>query len=109
MTRISLTFAAGAFALAAATGALAQQSAQDPKAAAQPAGQMGAPQGDQAASAASAGVNASTTDAPGGVEMIRQGDNILVTNGPVPDTKANRAKYGQPLSQTGRMTKPAGN
>jgi hypothetical protein len=67
---------------------------------------MGAPQGDQAASA---GVNASTTDAPGGVEMIRQGDNILVTNGPVPDTKANRAKYGQPLSQTGRMTKPAGN
>lgn len=32
-----------------------------------------------------------------------------VTNGPVPDTPANRARYGGPMSHAGRMTKPAGN
>lgn len=33
----------------------------------------------------------------------------VVSNGPVPDTPQNRAKYGQPLSNAGRLTKPAGN
>ena len=33
----------------------------------------------------------------------------VVTNGPVPDTAANRAKDGQPLSNGGRSTPPAGN
>jgi hypothetical protein len=33
----------------------------------------------------------------------------VVSNGPVPDTAANRAKYGKPMSNAGRMTKPAGN
>jgi hypothetical protein len=33
----------------------------------------------------------------------------LVSNGPVPDTPQNRAKYGQPLSHAGKMTKAAGN
>ncbi|HEY4030190.1 MAG TPA: hypothetical protein VGM25_07590 [Caulobacteraceae bacterium] len=33
----------------------------------------------------------------------------LISNGPVPDTPANRAKYGQPLSHAGKITKPAGN
>jgi len=33
----------------------------------------------------------------------------LLTNGPIPDTKENRAKYGQPLSNAGRATKAAGN
>jgi hypothetical protein len=33
----------------------------------------------------------------------------VISNGPVPDTKANRAKYGQPLSHAGKMTKAAGN
>ena len=33
----------------------------------------------------------------------------VVSNGPVPDTPANRAKYGQPLSHAGRATKAAGN
>lgn len=32
-----------------------------------------------------------------------------VTNGPVPDTAANRAKYGGPMSRAGKMTRPAGN
>jgi hypothetical protein len=33
----------------------------------------------------------------------------VVSNGPVPDTPENRAKYGKPLSNAGRMTRPAGN
>jgi hypothetical protein len=33
----------------------------------------------------------------------------VVSSGPVPDTSANRAKYGKPMSNAGRMTKPAGN
>jgi hypothetical protein len=33
----------------------------------------------------------------------------VVSNGPVPDTPENRAKYGKPMSNAGRMTKPAGN
>ncbi|HLZ82067.1 MAG TPA: hypothetical protein VKQ54_00775 [Caulobacteraceae bacterium] len=32
-----------------------------------------------------------------------------VTNGPVPDTAANRAKYGGPMSHAGKKTQPAGN
>lgn len=35
--------------------------------------------------------------------------NMTVTNGPVPDTKENRAKYGQPLSRAGKMTAAKGN
>ena len=35
--------------------------------------------------------------------------NIVVTNGPVPDTAENRAKYGQPLSSAGRRTGARGN
>jgi hypothetical protein len=37
------------------------------------------------------------------------GDPTVISNGPVPDTEANRAKYGQPLSATGRASRPAGN
>jgi hypothetical protein len=33
----------------------------------------------------------------------------IVTNGPVPDTKANRARFGAPDSHAGRRTSPAGN
>jgi hypothetical protein len=33
----------------------------------------------------------------------------LITNGPVPDTAENRAKYGQPLSNAGKRTAAAGN
>jgi hypothetical protein len=36
-------------------------------------------------------------------------DQVTVTNGPVPDTPTNRAKYGKPMSHAGKMTKPAGN
>jgi hypothetical protein len=33
----------------------------------------------------------------------------LVTNGPVPDTAENRAKYGQPDSNAGKRTSAKGN
>ncbi|MBS0360310.1 MAG: hypothetical protein JSR98_02925 [Proteobacteria bacterium] len=32
-----------------------------------------------------------------------------LTNGPVPDTPANRAKYGQPMSNAGKRTPAKGN
>jgi hypothetical protein len=31
------------------------------------------------------------------------------TNGPIPDTKENRRKYGQPMSNAGKHTAPRGN
>ena len=33
----------------------------------------------------------------------------VITNGPVPDTPENRARYGGPMSRAGRHTTPAGN
>ena len=68
-----------------------------------------------APSAQGSGVNTTGTvvDAsqapPGQVQALKEGDNSLVTNGPVPDTAANRAKYGRPLSHAGKKTPPAGN
>jgi hypothetical protein len=35
---------------------------------------------------------------PAQVQALASGDNKTVTNGPVPDTPANRAKYGRPMS-----------
>jgi hypothetical protein len=46
---------------------------------------------------------------PAQASTLLPNDPSVVSNGPVPDTKANRAKYGQPLSAAGRSTKPAGN
>jgi hypothetical protein len=36
------------------------------------------------------------------------GDPGVVSNGPVPDTPANRARYGEPLSHAGRSSLPDG-
>jgi hypothetical protein len=69
----------------------------------------------QAPSAGAAGANTSTgpisaDQMPAGqASALAAGDNTLVTNGPVPDTPANRAKYGGPMSNAGRHTKPVGN
>jgi len=46
-----------------------------------------------------------TTTDPSGATVT----NTMVTNGPVPDTPENRAKYGQPLSHAGRRTLAKGN
>lgn len=50
----------------------------------------------------------SPTPAPQAGALVAS-DPTVVSNGPVPDTKANRARYGKPLSATGRATAPAGN
>lgn len=70
--------------------------------------------GQGAASAGMAGSNVNATvpqpSTGGAPEVIPQGAHSeLVTNGPIPDTPANRAKYGKPMSRTGRHTAPAGN
>jgi len=68
-----------------------------------------------APSADAAGVNTSVQPVPasqlppGQVAALEQGDNKTLTNGPVPDTPANRAKYGKPMSHAGKKTAPAGN
>jgi hypothetical protein len=46
---------------------------------------------------------------PGQAAALTPNDASVVSNGPVPDTKANRAKYGKPLSAAGRATQPSGN
>jgi hypothetical protein len=46
---------------------------------------------------------------PAQAQALENGDNKLVSNGPVPDTPANRAKYGKPMSNAGKRTAPAGN
>lgn len=56
---------------------------------------------DSPTAAADAGMDAST-NAPAVTTRT-------VTNGPVPDTAENRAKYGSPMSNAGKRTKPAGN
>ena len=57
----------------------------------------------QASASASAGVNVSVTVSADGAR------HLLISNQPVADTRENRAKYGQPLSNAGRHTRPAGN
>jgi hypothetical protein len=70
---------------------------------------------DSAPSAQTAGMNTSGVAVsasqlpPDQARALAQGDNTLVTNGPVPDTAANRAKYGKPMSHAGKKTPPAGN
>ena len=76
---------------------------QPPPQSSMPADQGAAPadQGAAPADAPTAGANASATvDASG---------NQVIASQPVPDTKANRTTYGQPLSRAGKRTAPAGN
>lgn len=44
-----------------------------------------------------------------GTDVAANVTTRTVTNGPIPDTAENRARYGAPLSATGRRSKPAGN
>lgn len=59
--------------------------------------------------------NATATTQPassstlGDPAMMKAGDASVVSNGPVPDTPANRAKYGKPMSNAGKKSTPAGN
>jgi hypothetical protein len=81
-----------------------------------PAQQMSGPAQPMSASAApTSGVNAATGPIPadqlppGQANALAAGDNQLVANKPVPDTPANRAKFGGPKSHGGKKTKPIGN
>jgi hypothetical protein len=40
--------------------------------------------------------------------QLKAGDPNVITNGPVPDTPQNRARFGKPLSNAGRHTAPSG-
>jgi hypothetical protein len=109
MTRFATIAAATALAIALPTIVLAQTA---------PPADMNASPADQTAaapSAASTGMNTSTGPVsadqlpPGQANALAAGDNKLVSNGPVPDTAANRAKYGGPMSHAGKKTQPAGN
>jgi hypothetical protein len=70
-------------------------------------GQTGAPNA-QAAGAPAAATVMDTSNLPP-IDTAKAGDPNVITNGPIPDTKENRAKYGQPMSNAGRHTAPAGN
>ena len=50
-----------------------------------------------------------SSDTLGNAATMKAGDPGVVSNGPVPDTPANRAAYGKPMSHAGRATAPAGN
>ena len=50
-----------------------------------------------------------SSDTLGDASKMKAGDANVVSNGPVPDTRENRAKYGRPMSQAGRHTQAAGN
>ena len=89
----TLLIAAGAVALM--TGAaFAQTPSEEP---------MAAPS-DPTMSAPS--TTTTTATAPGG-QVTTNVQNV--TNGPIPDTPENRAKYGAPMSRAGKKTAPVGN
>ena len=104
--------ASAAVALAMGTAAIAQSYGGDPAQGSAAGAAMSAPQADPA-TGAGANVNATVVTPdnapPGQVMALQSGNNTTVTNGPVPDTAANRAKYGKPMSHAGRRTAPAGN
>jgi hypothetical protein len=45
----------------------------------------------------------------GDAATMKAGDPSVVSNGPVPDTKENRAKYGKPMSNAGKKSAASGN
>lgn len=55
------------------------------------------------------GVVATSSQSPEAQATLKAGDANVVSNPPVADTKANRAKYGAPDSNAGKRTVPKGN
>jgi hypothetical protein len=113
LTTLSMAaaMAAGAGAVA---GAAAAQSAPGaaPGAASQSMAQATAPTQSVPDATAPAPAAGDTTAVPDQVQAPTPAATVVahtVTNGPIPDTPANRAKYGGPMSHTGKRTQPAGN
>ena len=68
------------------------------------------PATDLAPADTSASVTTTTTAAADtGAAANASYTTMTVTNGPVPDTAENRAKYGQPMSRAGKRTSARGN
>ena len=118
--RLKITIAAAALVAATALAGAASAQGQSNFAGDDKANPTGAVQTDPgpAAAPASAAVNApASTDAPasstgynvGAPQTDPNSGAQIVTNGPVPDTSANRARFGQPDSHAGRHTSAAGN
>jgi len=112
---IIATVAAAALLGGSAFAQAAADTAVNPPAANAPSDRGAAPSGaasDTSAAPAAGAPDASVApaaEAPAErTSAASAGDVDIVTNGPIPDTKANRAKYGAPLSNGGRMTKPTG-
>ncbi len=109
-----LKISAAAAALVAATAIAGAASAQD-QAAPAPADQAAPPaaaQADTSAAPAAAPAAASSDSTGYNVGTPQTDPNTgaqIVTNGPVPDTSANRARFGKPDSHAGKRTAPAGN
>ncbi len=113
MTSASLLGAAAAvaiFALPAAALAQAQAPMSGPGVdASAPNRSVSGPAGQPGATDANGSPVNAADGPPAQVHALAKGDNTMVTNGPVPDTAANRAKYGKPMSHAGKKTAPAGN
>jgi hypothetical protein len=109
MQRLHASIAASlALSLAASVGHAAQASDPAPSAA-PPVQAAGMPGPDQPAFRSTPMVVTAATAPPAQIQALAAGANQIVTNGPIPDTPANRARYGKPLSHAGRKSAPAGN
>ena len=98
---------AGAGTQAPAPGSMSAQSAMSPSASAPASAMVPDPSAVVGSPANPIPTNSPTPAAQAG--SLVAGDTTVVSNGPVPDTRANRAKYGRPLSHAGNLTDPAGN
>jgi hypothetical protein len=106
-----LTTMALAFLFAGPIAALAQQAQPSPQTVLPPTPPPAASVSDARAPLGS-DANPIPRNSPTPVEQAGRlvaGGPTVVSNAPVPDTVENRARYGQPLSATGRANKPAGN
>ena len=111
-----------AAALAAALASPAFAAPGDETMTAPPEGAVNAPASGTDTSATVAGGATTITTPAGEVVVLRSsptpvaeayrlkaGDANVVSNSPIPDTVENRRAYGQPMSNGGRATAPAGN
>lgn len=111
MTPIRIAAAAAVLALFAAPAMAqpTQTSMQDPATAPATNEQPIAPAATASGENASDVVLQSSPTPPDQAYALKAGDPSVVSNAPVADTPANRARYGGPMSRTGKRTPPAGN
>jgi len=108
MPLIRIAMIAAAAALASAT-AYAQTTSADTTTAPQTPPAADSAPAPTADTTAPAPVAIAQNDAATGVTVTQTGGVQVIAAQPVPDTPANRAKYGAPMSHAGRRTAPTGN